>query len=464
MSIGSLLITARDTLLANQLAIDITSANVANVDSPGYTRQQAAMQSTGGVNAGGTSTQLSVTVDGINRIYDRYIESQLGEQRQNSGYSDTLLQGLNHIQLILDDSQGSGLNDQLNKFWSAWDTLSNNPDGIVERSALVSAAENLCGTIASYKRDLDSVSTDMSYSINDIASQINNKISEISDLNAQIVGMAGDKGEKNALLDAQAQALKELRTMINVTTVDNADGSINVYLSNGDPLVQGIENHPLRVDVGVNGRSDVYSDNVTHALVPVNSCLTSGKLGAFIELQDTLVPAYISDLNEFASTLAARVNELHRTGFDSNQNTGLDFFTIDPLLTKAAATISVNAAILADTNRIASSASVTQDGEMASRIAAVRDDMNMNGDTATLNSFLSDMVGQIGRQVADAKIDNDHQTTMLNNLTNQRDSVSGVSIDEEMINLIKYQMGYNAAGKLVKTTSDLLNTLMGLLT
>ncbi len=213
------------------------------------------MQSTGGVNAGGTSTQLSVTIDRIDRIYDRYIESQLGEQRQNSGYSDTLLQGLNHIQLILDDSQGGGLNDQLNKFWNAWDTLSNNPDGIVERSALVSAAENLSGTIASYKRDLDSVSTEMSRSISDIVSQINNKISEISDLNAQIAGMAGDKGEKNALLDAQAEALKELRSMVNVTSIENADGSINVYLSNGDPLVQGIESHPLRVELGVNGQS-----------------------------------------------------------------------------------------------------------------------------------------------------------------------------------------------------------------
>ena len=101
---------------------------------------------------------------------------------------------------------------------------------------------------------------------------------------------------------------------------------------------------------------------------------------------------------------------------------------------------------------------------MASRIAAVRDELTMNGNKATLNSFVSEMVGQIGRQVASAKMDNEHQTTMLNNLSNQRDSISGVSIDEEMINLIKYQMGYNAAGKLVKTTNDMLDTLMGLLT
>ncbi len=100
---------------------------------------------------------------------------------------------------------------------------------------------------------------------------------------------------------------------------------------------------------------------------------------------------------------------------------------------------------------------------MASRIAAVRDEMSMNGNKATLNSFLSAMVGQIGQQVASAKRDNEHQTTLLNNLTNQRESISGVSIDEEMINLIKYQMGYSAAGKLVKTTNDMLDTLMGLL-
>jgi flagellar hook-associated protein 1 FlgK len=461
MSISSLLVTARDTLLVNQMAIDIASSNVANMDTPGYTRQRPALQSVGGVNAGSIGTQLSVTIDRIDRIYDRYIESQLGEQRQNSGYSDALLQGLNNIQLILDDSQGGGLNDQLNKFWSAWDTLSNNPDGIVERSALVSAAENLSGTIASYKSDLDSVSTDMSRNINDLVSQINSKVSEIGDLNAQITGIAGDKGEKNALLDKQAEALKELRSMVNVASLENDDGSINVYLSNGDPLVQGIESHPLSVEVDANGQSNIYSDNTSHT--PINSLLTSGKLGACIELQDTIIPAYISDINEFASTLATSVNELHRTGFDVYKNTGLDFFTIDADPTKAAATISVNSAIVADTNRIAASASVTQDGEMASRIAAVRDERVMNGSTATLNSFLSTMVGQIGQRVASAKTDNDHQTAMLNNLTNQRESISGVSIDEEMINLIKYQMGYNAAGKLVKTTNDMLETLMGLL-
>jgi flagellar hook-associated protein 1 len=461
MSISSLLVTARDTLLTNQMAIDITSSNVANMDTPGYTRQRPALQSVGGVNSGSIGTQLSVTVDRIDRIYDRYIESQLGEQRQNSGYSDAMLQGLNNIQLILDDSQGGGLNDQLNKFWSAWDTLSSNPDGIVERSALVSAAQNLSGSIVSYKSDLDSVSTDMSRNISDIVSQINSKVREISDLNSQITGIAGDKGEKNALFDKQAEALKELRSMVNVASLENADGSVNVYLSNGDPLVQGKESHPLSVELDANGRSNVYSDNTTHT--PINSLLTGGKLGAYIELQDTIIPAYISDINEFASTLATSVNDLHRIGFDAYRNTGLDFFTIDAAPAKAAATISVNSAIVADTNRIAASASVTQDGEMASRIAAVRDKMSMNGNTATLNGFLSTMVGQIGQQVASAKTDNDHQTAMLNNLTNQRESISGVSIDEEMINLIKYQMGYNAAGKLVKTTNDMLTILMDLL-
>ena len=178
------------------MAIDITGANVANMDTPGYTRQKAVLQSIGGVNAGSANTQLSVTVDGIDRIYDRYIESQLGEQRQNSGYSDTLLQGLNNIQLILDDSQGGGLNDQLNKFWSAWDTLSSNPDGIVERSTLVSTAQDLCGTIASYKSNLDSVSTDMSRSISDIVSQINDKINDISRSECTDCGHGGKQGGK----------------------------------------------------------------------------------------------------------------------------------------------------------------------------------------------------------------------------------------------------------------------------
>jgi flagellar hook-associated protein 1 FlgK len=156
------------------------------------------------------------------------------------------------------------------------------------------------------------------------------------------------------------------------------------------------------------------------------------------------------------------VNELHTSGYDAYKNIGGVLFTIadvdDP-----SGTIGINSIIAADPNRIAGSETVTGDGEIASRIAAIQNELRMDTGTATLNSFLATMVGEIGSQVSDAKMDSDYQTIIMNQLENQRESVSGVSIDEEMIQLIKYQMGYTAATKLVTSATEMLDTLIGLI-
>ncbi len=459
MSISSLLFTARDALTSSQMAIDITGGNIANVNTPGYSRQRTDLKAVGGVNVSGTSAQIGVAVSRIERIYDRFIESQIIDQQQNTGYSDTLLQGLQNIEVMIDDTQGGGISEQLSKFWSSWEDLSKNPGGIVERSALVSTAENLTASLASYKRNLDTIRTDMSRSIEDTVTQINGKVNELKDLNTRIIETAGDKGDKNDLLDKRTQALKELAALINITQFENANGTVNVYLSNGEPLLQGTKQQTLSVRTNADGGSDIYASSLTGETV--NRAVSRGKLGALIELQRSIIPEYQNDIETFTQSLADRVNELHRDGFDAYNNTGIDFFEI-PDGSNGAGTIRVNSAIAADVNRIAVSTSVNGNGDNASVIASVQNELLMNSGTSTLSSFLATTVGQIGQQVSTAKTNSDRQAVIANHLDNQRESVSGVSIDEEMIRLIKYQMGYNAAGKLASVVDEMLDTLMGL--
>ena len=247
MAISNLLLTARDSLLAHRLAIDITGGNVANVNTAGYTRQRLEMKSVGTVNIRG-NTQIGVAISRVERIYDQYIESQVIEQNQNSGYSDTMLQGLQNIERMLDDTAGNGINDRLNKFWSSWETLSNNPAGKVERNDLLSAAKNLAEALNSYKRNLDTINTDMNRSITDTVSQINSKVEQIRDLNEKIVTKGSSEIEsRNDLLDNRSMALKDLSSLINVSQLENSDGTIDVYLPNGKPLVQGMTSQTLGV-------------------------------------------------------------------------------------------------------------------------------------------------------------------------------------------------------------------------
>lgn len=459
MSITGLLFTARDSLLANQMALDITGANVANVNTPGYTRQRTNMESLSNVDVGNASAQVGVTITRIERIYDRYIESQVIEQRQNSGYSDEMLLGLQNIEIVLDDTSGGGINEDLNRFWASWEDLSRNPAGKLERSALLSTAETLTGAIVSCQRDLDAINTELNRSIADVVSQINDKVNEISLLNKKIINTeGGDNGNKNDLLDKRSEALKELAAMVNINQLENPDGTINVSMANGEPLVQGSTVQALSSIVIGNGKSDIFNSNSSEE---VNSSLTGGKLGAYMELQHSILPTYMDDLNDLTNALTTRVNALHCSGFDANGNMGLDFFTITDTAIPSGSIV-INPVIAADINRIAASASVSGDGENATRLASVRDELLMDDGQSSLSSFLAAMVGGIGRQTANAKTNNVHQAALMNYLSNQRESVSGVSIDEEMILLIKYQMGYATAGKLCQTVQEILDTLMGL--
>ena len=164
--------------------------------------------------------------------------------------------------MVIDDTQGGGISDQLSRFWSSWEDLSKNPGGIVERSALLSDAANLTGSLASYKRNLEAITSDLDRNILDTVSQINEKIIVIKDLNTNIIETMGENGEKNNFLDARMQVLKELAALINVMPVENADGTVNVYLSNGQPLLQGPLEQTLSVKRNTNGQNDIYSSNL----------------------------------------------------------------------------------------------------------------------------------------------------------------------------------------------------------
>lgn len=460
MSLSSLLFASRDALTAQQMAINVTGANIANVDTPGYTRQRVEIKSTGMIDVASNSVQLGITISRIERLYDRYIEAQTIDQRQNSGYSDEMLRGLQNIEVLLDNTSGGGLSDQLNKFWTAWENLSNNPAGQVERSDLLASAQNLTAVINSYESGLNTINTDMNRNIIDVISRINDEAVEISHLNAQIIDAAGDTGDKNALRDRRLESLKELAGLVNINWIEDASGALSVYFSNGDPLLQGATSSPLRIELDANIRSNIYS--ASSATVPINNAITKGTLGAYIALQKDVIPQYLDYINNTAIALAQGVNELHRNGFDLNQNTGADFFTIADM-DNAARSIAVSTAIASNSNRIASSSTISGDGDNASKIALIQYELLMNNETSTLNGYLATVVGQIGRQVANASTESDRQAAVMNQLNNQRESMSGVSIDEEMINLIKYQMAFSAAGKLCVTVNEMLDTLMEIL-
>ncbi len=458
MAISALLNTAKDALLSHQMAIDVTGSNIANVNTPGYARQRAVFRSIGAVDVQSYVFQMGVDVTGVERIYDNYLESQIIQQNQLVGYSETKAGFLSNIETIFDESKGGGFADLLDRFWGDWQELSANPDGQVQRAALLSTSQSLAAMFRDMSSGLKTLAGNAEQDISSTVTKINSIVSAIGDLNKRIVESGSAQGDANVMLDNRTELLKSLSNLVDINIVEANDGSVKVFLANGSLLVDGTMTKSLALAPSAKDPtiSDIVFSDATGD--PITESITKGKLGALINIRDIIIPGYLTELDNLAAGIVNEVNTIHRSGFDRYQNTGIDFF--EPV-TKAAY-MQVNTVIAGDVNRIAASSTVMGDGKNALRLAELGEKGVLNGGLSTFSEYYTSIVGQVGQEVSDTNWSVTHQNNVMERLTNMRESVSGVSIDEEMVKLIKYQMGYNAAGKLVSIVEEMLDTLMSI--
>jgi len=445
---------AKNALLSHQAAINLTGTNIANVNTPGYTRQRPVFN---------TSFGQSVEVAGIERIYDRFLGTQISEQMHNLGYNEAKRDELSRIEIIFNETDGGGINELLGKFWSAWEDLSANPSGQAERQALVSISQSLASMFRSYSSELLSVQDDANTRIADLVQQANGYLSDIADINSRIAGTEADDAGLNTLRDKRAELLSGLAEIIDFHYFEDSDGAISVFLSNGMPLVEGSQTWELDTVTGENDNPSfydvVFKDDPDEEVI--NNVITSGKLAGFLEVRDTVVEGYMKSLNDLAASIVDKVNTQHKLGYDINQNLGEDFFVFDGGVEEAGY-MKVSADIIADINKIAASETVNGDGGNAASISAIKDELTMNGGKSTFSSYYSSLVAHIGQDVADVNRGFDHHTNLMTQLTNKREEISGVSIDEEMMNLVRYQTGYNAAARLFSAADELVDVLMNM--
>jgi flagellar hook-associated protein 1 FlgK len=406
--------------------------------------------------------QVGVEIDRVERMYDSFLDAQIMEQAQKCGFYDTKSDILGRIETVFNDTTGTGLNDLLGKFWGAWDDVSSNPAGQVERENLVAVSDKLAEMIRTYGSDLQNIVADIEKSVAGNVLQINQYASELADLNAKIIAAGKDTGDANTLRDSQMSLLQDLSGLVDIAYINNDNGTISAFLSNGSPLVLEGMHRDLRVlDQGVTSPSVIVLEG--NAGQNLNGAIEGGKVGALIQMRDEVIPSYRERLNSLASAIIDEVNAQHNAGYDAYGNAGGDFFA-DPGsdTSSIAQNMRLSSAVAADANRIAASATVAGDGENARATGAIQNRFIMNNGTATIGDAYSAFIGKIGLDVAGVERDVDHNTQIMDGLSNRRASTSGVSIDEEMLALIKFQTGYNAAGQLCRSVQDMLDVLMSI--
>lgn len=460
--INGILSMAGQALITQQQAISVTSHNIANVNTPGYSRQKLIMTSNTWLNSALGPMGSGVSADAIERIYDRFINGRINNESQQMGRWDAQKNAVESLEMIFNETYGYGLNEAMSEYWNAWQALSNNSAGLTERQMLLTRGQILTSTFNKLDSDLSQSQKDLDISIRGTVTDVNRLSEQLIDLNQKIV--SSETGNQNAsdYRDKRDVVLKELSELIDISAFEEATGAVSVLIVNGRPLVSGTALWQLSTQTNASGLQDVVWIDDAGNSVNISNDISGGKLKGWLETRDVVIPGYMNALDTLAQTLMTEVNNLHQTGFDLNGIAGGVFFDG----TGTAADIEVNANIVGDPSFIAASfdpfpfASAPGDNRNAVEIANLQHQLMMSGNTATFSEYYSALVREVGNEVLKSESYYTHQSEMVAQLDNYRESVSGVSLDEEMINLIKFQNAYSAAAKLVSTADEMIQTVL----
>jgi len=326
-------------LRAFQSALDTTSHNIANVSTPGYSRQRVDLATQTPQGIGGLTTGSGVAITGVNRNADDLLSAQM--RRASSGYSrlDAYASKAGELNNLFADSQ-TGLSAALQKFTNALQGVANTPSSTSSRQVLLSEASGLVNRLQTYESRLDDIDTEINEQLRAEASAINTIAQNIAGLNAQIARASGNSSSPpNDLLDARDAQLADLATRVDVSVVRQDDGAVNVFIGKGQPLVLG--NLPSQLIT----QSDSFQpDRLTLAFqsaqgpMDVSASLSGGAVGGLLNFRREMLDPARNELGRMAVALTQVTNVQHRVGQDLYGDLGTDFFAVGGVQARGANT------------------------------------------------------------------------------------------------------------------------------
>ena len=554
-NVFGILNTAKVGLLAQQLAIEVTGQNIANVQTEGYSRQEINFEALNPRSFSLGQLGTGVRVVGVERSHDKFLFSQILGEGDGLGQYGVRKDVFEQLEILFSESNGQSLNQGLGNFFSSLQDLSSNPVGLPERSSVLAEAQNLASTFNNLGESLFQIRRNLDATIQVETGKINSLTAEIAELNQAIHANEPVAFSANDLRDRRDQRVKELSELIDLNYVDEMDGQISLTLNNGTPLV--LQSTAFTLSTQLNGNNKGFQDIVVAGLngtsTNVTSSVTGGSLKGLIDMRDTEVTDVKDKLDRLAASIIQEFNNMHQAGFGIDGTTGNNFFappsvtteintnntgtatltatngnpsaissdkfeitvtgsntfTLNNLTTglnegsfsftpgstfnlaggfavtisggaavgdrfklsvseDAAQTFSVSSDVASNSNKIAAGLNSSSDGANALKLIGLQSRLSFNsvahvsdGSGAfTFDEFYSSIVSNLGIQSFSTQATFAQQEGILLQLNTRRESVSGVSIDEEFINMVKFQQAYNASARLIGIVDELLDTVI----
>lgn len=553
-NIFSILNTAKLGLLTQQLALEVTGNNIANVETEGYSRQDVILESNTPRSVSQGQLGTGVRVSGIERVFDQFLFQQILAEGDVTGNINVRKDVFEQLEVLFNENQGRSLNSELSELFAAFQDLSSNPTGLPERAEVIGRAQSLASVFNNLGDGLFKIQRNLDAIVSDEVAQVNSLIDEIAKLNQAVFASSRGQFSANDLKDQRDKLITQLSEKIDITLVKESDGQFSLTLANGTPLV--LKDLSFNLSTGLNGNNksllDVFVSNGAGGAINVTSAIQGGELKGYLDMRDLEVPAIKQKLDRLAAGFVQEFNRVHQQGFGVDGSTGVNFFTpLSPTVftnvqntgsasvsvvnaspttvsvddfeitftganaftltnlttganagsftfaggttfnlaggfavnitgtpatgdrfkfsvsENAATFVKVSSEVISNSQKIAAGNSTTGDGGNAGDLANLQSDLTFSSVTLqsgsgafTFDEFYNALVSAIGIESASAQAGVRQQEAVLLQLNNRRESISGVSIDEELINLIQFQQAFNASARMISLVEELFDTLI----
>lgn len=471
-------------IYTSQKGLQTISHNIANAENPDYTRQRVDFNESNIISRGNLKLGTGTDVTVIKQLRDEFLDDKLRTQVSKYGYWGQRNDIMSQVESIInetgeiDDKVTGGLANTMNDFWKSMEELGKNPSNLTVRGVFKERAEGFVTTVRHISDQLDTLEKNLNTRVEDIVKETNAISSEIADLNKEIVRkelsgtVANDyRDKRNGLIDRLSQIAD-----ISVSNSDVSKGAIDITIS-GEPLVTGESSEKLKTKINSKGLVDIYWEAKPDPAVDPTEIVKLGKEGELFAVLEAIgsrttaegkefenaIPAMKKKLNELVTTIANAINTQQAAGFtlDStkdDEKIGSDMFSSKNGGVIDASNIELNLKSLNDIAASKDSGS-TGNGKNAEAILKLRDELLYSGGMS-IDDFYGDIISDLGISVQESNNMMEAHGKIILELDNKKQSISAVSLDEEMSNMLKFQHAFSASTRFINTVDEMLDVII----
>ncbi len=482
---ADLLGIGRSGLNVSKKALEVTGHNLSNVNTEGYSRQRVIQSTAIPISKGGFVQGTGAKADGVKRFNDEFIDKRLNTALANNKFYESRTEHLEQVESIFNELDSDGLNQVLNKFFNSFRELANQPENETIRSVVRDNANLVIKDFRRIRGTLDTQADNIDRKIQNSIADVNQLLRHVADLNGKITTLEAAQGETGDLRDQRDMALRSLSENFKIHTYVDEKNRFVVTAQGIGTLVTGLHTQELATITqnktdssnGMNGSVEiVLKDRPSQKITDL---FKGGTLAAIIKVRNEDLKKLQNDIDGIAYQFTTSVNTIHRQGFVNRQitigadgkpatvdqkglTTGLDFFKQPLSVEEAGNEIDLSDSVKADLSNIAASLvpNAPGDNRVAIAISKLQHERISGDGSVTLEEKYLQTIGNIGLETGKARIDSEQSNGILAQATSLRERLTGVSIDEETANMVRFQQAYQASAKIMQAADDMFKTVL----